>query len=763
MSNPLGPNDDQSLASLVGRVEKARSSLTPRTAAREYFQDDGSANIIPSMGNVGNPNETRTRKSSPARPPLPPQPPSSQSLARSGSRVSMSREASVGSFTAAYFPSEPPKPPAEVSSPSYDSKPPPTEMAILDIPDDVSTIANDTLNGSISGSMFNFWNKGAVTPERQQSTNNRGEEIPAGFGGTIQIPSSTKDRELPMHVDSEPRWSGKKYLYATILALFLLAAIGALSYGFFKVRDLNSLSAPVDENSSPDFIFSLRPTPMVPISPEATPTLSPTKFGGGVILPTTPTRPPTGQPSRLPTTTPSLEPTISASTSLIRILYEISPSIVANIEIDGTKQKQVFDWLTNDPDYFTYNEYKIVQRWALALFSLEIASTRRRLSDRRLNEALETWMKYTDECAWFTSWYENRVACDGTGSFKFLVLRNIGLDGTIPSELALLTRLDTLVLSDNSITGTIPEELGNWTMLENFEINSNQVQGTIPTTFGQMEALVVLDLGNNQLTGQLPNELPPKSQTLKINNNQFRGSIPGGISNLEDLVSLDLSANALTGTVPPMDGLQLLAELKLSNTALSGSMPEELCSFELDTLEADCENIFCSCCTNCESVGTPAPTPVPAPSQSPTGLPSTSAAPSISPPTRDPTPEPTPAPTSAQCVDSIATTKACFTTGELIDLSFKNCLPVGNDWIGVYDAGQLAYELYNPMMWEYSCGNQACWGETMDGFLSFDSSSQGTETWPLKPGTYKAWIFRDGAAPFFAFAATEIFTVADSC
>mmetsp|Transcript_37249 Transcript_37249/g.90464 ORF Transcript_37249/g.90464 Transcript_37249/m.90464 type:complete len:779 (-) Transcript_37249:101-2437(-) len=778
MSNPnlLEPNDDNlSLASLMGRVEKARSSLTPRAGNREYLtpaDDDESPNIIPSMSNVGNPTAaTRSIKNSPAKPPLPPSS-QSQSLSKAGSHASMPREASVGSFTAAYFPPEPPvpKPPAaEVPIPSYyrdpnESKPPPTEMAILGIPDDVSTIANDTLNGSITGSMFNFFRKGAVTPERQPSTNTHGEEIPAGFGGTIQIPSSAKDRNLPMHVDTEPRWSKKKYLYALILALFLLGAIGALSYGFLKVRDLNSLSAPVDEDANGDFTFTLRPTPLATAAPGATPTLVPTIPGEGVIPPTTNTRRPTGQPSRLPTMTPSLVPTISASTSLKQILGDISPSIVANIEIDGTKQKEAFDWLVNDPDYYTYNESKVVQRWALALFSLEIASSRRRLSDRRLNEALETWMKYTDECTWFTSWYENRVACDGTGSFKFLVLRNIGLDGTVPSELALLSRLDTVVLSDNSITGAIPEELNQLSLLEHFEISSNQVGGEIPALL-QMEGLKVLDLGNNQLTGQIPNELPPNSQTLKMNNNQLSGSIPEGISNLEDLINLDLSANNLTGTVPPMDRLKLLAEVKLSDTDLNGAMPIDLCSFEIDTLEADCEDIFCSCCTNCESVGTPGPTPVPGPSVAPTNFPSVSAAPSTPRPTPNPTPYPTTEPTQEQCWDRIAASKTCFTRGEIINLTFKNCLPVGNDWIGIYDSGKLAYELYNPMMWEYSCGSQACYGATMDGFLSFDGFSTGTENWPLKSGTYKAWMFRDGDAsgPYYAYAATETFTVADSC
>ena len=92
---------------------------------------------------------------------------------------------------------------------------------------------------------------------------------------------------------------------------------------------------------------------------------------------------------------------------------------------------------------------EIVQRFALALFSLDISTTRRRdLSARRrhLNEALDTWMEnHEDECDWYTSYYNNFVPCDKTGVFRHLVLINVQLDGTLPTELGLLTRLSKFI------------------------------------------------------------------------------------------------------------------------------------------------------------------------------------------------------------------------------------------------------------------------------------------------------------------------------
>lgn len=508
--------DDQSLSSLVGRIERARSSLDPRPPRKASGPDDESPppvqNTIPNItGIVGN----HDRKGSPIVPPLPPNP---QPSNNSKSNAPIRRNPSIGSFTAAYFPPEPtPKVPNDVPASSYprdpENKPPPTEMAILGISDDVSTIANDTLNGSFTGSFMNRYHKKQTLTPDKPTTNIRGEEAPPGFGGTIRIPLSSKDQNLPMHLDAEPSWSGKKYCYAAILACFLLAAIGALSYGFLKVRDLNSIPEPVDQETDlRDFAWTFRPTQMATSAPQLTvapTTASPTK--PGETRP--PTKSPTAQPSRRPTTP---EPTASAATNLKEILVNVDPSLMAKIESGETKHKEAFDWLSNDPQYFSYSESKVVQRWTLALFSLEIVTSRRRLADRHLNEALETWMEYTDECTWFTSWYENRVACDGSGAFKYLVLRSIGLDGTIPSELALLTRLNTVVLSENSITGTIPEEFGRWTTLENFEISSNQVWGSIPSTLGNMESLVVLDLANNYLTGQIPNELGSLGNTRKL-------------------------------------------------------------------------------------------------------------------------------------------------------------------------------------------------------------------------------------------------------
>jgi hypothetical protein len=160
----------------------------------------------------------------------------------------------------------------------------------------------------------------------------------------------------------------------------------------------------------------------------------------------------------------------------MKIMARISPRTAMAIENTNSNHHRAFRWLTNDPDFYSYNDNRLMQRWVLAFFNLEV-----RLSppppsseptplpsepttespsglpsglpiasspnfdpfpDRRLNwNSMESWMQYTDECQWFTSFFFNNVACDSRMEFKRFVLINLGLEGTIPTELALLSKL----------------------------------------------------------------------------------------------------------------------------------------------------------------------------------------------------------------------------------------------------------------------------------------------------------------------------------
>jgi len=63
------------------------------------------------------------------------------------------------------------------------------------------------------------------------------------------------------------------------------------------------------------------------------------------------------------------------------------------------------------------------------------------------------------------------------------------MDGSLPSELGLLTSITELLLFQNQLTGPIPIELGQLANITTFRIFGNKFTGTIPTEIGLMSAL----------------------------------------------------------------------------------------------------------------------------------------------------------------------------------------------------------------------------------------------------------------------------------
>lgn len=105
------------------------------------------------------------------------------------------------------------------------------------------------------------------------------------------------------------------------------------------------------------------------------------------------------------------------------------PKVLVDILQPGSVQKEVYDWLIADPDFYSYSEDRLVQRYALGVFSLKTSENRRRLS-----------LEYSDECDWFPP-IDGSAACDDQGIRENIVMRDLRLDGTLPTELYMLEKL----------------------------------------------------------------------------------------------------------------------------------------------------------------------------------------------------------------------------------------------------------------------------------------------------------------------------------
>jgi hypothetical protein len=127
-------------------------------------------------------------------------------------------------------------------------------------------------------------------------------------------------------------------------------------------------------------------------------------------------------------------------------------------------------------------------------------------------------------------------------------------------------------------------------------------------------------------------------------------------------------------------------------------------------------------------------------------------------PTPDPTDSPTPEPSTMGCLTQIATSQACYTQGDPIEVYFTNCDPAPSDWIGIYrNPDELdPTNLDDPRLWVYACGSRDCSDQAFSNRIIF------AVDW-LPAGTYGTFLTRDAdSAPYTVFAS-HTFEISDSC
>jgi subtilisin family serine protease/Leucine-rich repeat (LRR) protein/C1A family cysteine protease len=206
------------------------------------------------------------------------------------------------------------------------------------------------------------------------------------------------------------------------------------------------------------------------------------------------------------------------------------------------------------------------------------------------------WLDTATPCGW------DGLGCNG-GHVTGIDLHGNGLNGSLSSQMADLTGLQTLYLYDNQLSGGIPPEIGSLSGLQHLGLENNALTGNIPIQVGDLSGLQSLDLSGNQLNGGIPAELGSLSglqglwlddnqltggipsslgglsglQYLYLDNNQLSGGIPAQLGNLSGLLGIDLSHNQLDGTIPSSLGSPTgLQELLLDNNLLTGDIPTQL-------------------------------------------------------------------------------------------------------------------------------------------------------------------------------------------
>ncbi|RZR84344.1 hypothetical protein BHM03_00011153 [Ensete ventricosum] len=162
------------------------------------------------------------------------------------------------------------------------------------------------------------------------------------------------------------------------------------------------------------------------------------------------------------------------------------------------------------------------------------------------------------------------------GRVTALNLTNLGLTGSVSSDIGNLTFLRSLDLSFNNLQGQLPPELGRLSHLELLVLSRNALEGRIPGTLANCSNLWRISLGSNRLAGEIPAEFGalPKLQILSLHYNDLNGRIPASLGNLSSITHIDLVGNRVTGTIPPSLGRpQTLVHISVTSNSLTGAIP----------------------------------------------------------------------------------------------------------------------------------------------------------------------------------------------
>ncbi|XP_027340345.1 receptor-like protein 14 [Abrus precatorius] len=151
------------------------------------------------------------------------------------------------------------------------------------------------------------------------------------------------------------------------------------------------------------------------------------------------------------------------------------------------------------------------------------------------------------------------------------------LEGTLPSSMVEMQRVQILDLSHNNFRGELARNFfSNWTSLMLLSLSHNNFSGQVIPRFAQSAKLQFLLLNDNNFTGEMYDGVLLKSslQAMDISGNMVSGRIPSWIGNFSSLQLLSLSKNILEGEIRlQICGLKSITYLDLSENGLSGSIP----------------------------------------------------------------------------------------------------------------------------------------------------------------------------------------------
>ena len=146
----------------------------------------------------------------------------------------------------------------------------------------------------------------------------------------------------------------------------------------------------------------------------------------------------------------------------------------------------------------------------------------------------------------------------------------------LPSDLAKLKNLTTLIVSHNSLT-RLPPEIERLVSLKNLEFTDNNVN-ELPAGIESLQMLEVFDACRNSITSITPLSALHNLVTLKLDQNKIDSLSPLAYKKLTRLATLSASYNEIDDLDEKIGRLGALTSLNLSNNKIK-ELPVEMSDF----------------------------------------------------------------------------------------------------------------------------------------------------------------------------------------
>lgn len=208
----------------------------------------------------------------------------------------------------------------------------------------------------------------------------------------------------------------------------------------------------------------------------------------------------------------------------LRSLLDVSvPSMAATINAADSNQRVALCWLSElDGLQADVRENKLVQRFLLVAVYLHfVKQAESGDTTATFDLASRNWLTDAHECDW------DFIECDEDQKVNALLLNHLGLTGSIPTELTLLSTLEMIELAVNDLTGEVTSGLWSMPKLEQLRLDGNMLRGAIFEGTRSISALKSINIRNNKFTGTLPQNWDmPNLEFFRVANNKFEGMVP---------------------------------------------------------------------------------------------------------------------------------------------------------------------------------------------------------------------------------------------